>query len=66
MLSGEVAALAAFFADERARLARMVEFRMDQRLRGRVDADDVLQEAYVTAAQRLPAFHESQPMSPLV
>jgi RNA polymerase sigma-70 factor (ECF subfamily) len=66
MLSGEVAALAEFFADERPRLQRMVEFRLDPRLRGRVDADDILQEAYVAAAQRLEALRTSQPMSPLV
>lgn len=66
MLAGEVRALVEFFAAERARLHRMVGFRLDPRLRGRVDADDVLQEAYVAAAQRLSAFAESQPMSPLV
>ncbi len=66
MLGGEEAALAEFFAAERPRLQRMVGFRLDPRLRGRVDADDVLQEAYVAAAQRLSAFREAQPMSPLV
>lgn len=33
---------------------------MDDRLRGRVDADDVLQEAYLSAAQRLDHFGKRQ------
>lgn len=66
MLAGEASALAEFFAAERPRLARMVDFRLDGRLRGRIDADDVLQEAYVDAAKRLDALRESQPMSPFV
>lgn len=60
------AAFAELFAEHRPRLERMVRFRLDPRLRGRVDADDVLQEAYLAAAQRLDAFRTSQPMSPLV
>ncbi|MEM9659935.1 MAG: sigma-70 family RNA polymerase sigma factor, partial [Planctomycetota bacterium] len=39
-------------------LRRMALFRMDQRLVGRVDADDVLQEAYLSASQRLRHFAE--------
>lgn len=66
LLAGEEAALAEFFAAERPRLQRMVEFRLDPRLRGRVDAEDILQEGYVAAAQRLDALRTSQPMSPLV
>lgn len=66
MLAGDEAALAACFAVERPRLARMVQFRLDPRLRGRVDAEDVLQDAYVAAAQRLSALRDVQPMSPLV
>jgi RNA polymerase sigma-70 factor (ECF subfamily) len=34
----------------------MVRLRLDRRLLGRVDASDVLQEAYLDAAQQLPAF----------
>ncbi|MCE9606416.1 MAG: sigma-70 family RNA polymerase sigma factor [Planctomycetia bacterium] len=48
------------------RLARMVQFRLDPRLRGRVDAEDVLQEAYVDAARRIDAFRTSQPMTGFV
>ena len=34
----------------------MIEFRLDARLRGRVAASDVLQEAYIEALKRLPHF----------
>ena len=36
----------------------MVNFRMDRRLRGRVDPDDVLQEAYLKAEQRLEQLRQ--------
>lgn len=36
----------------RERLARVIAFRMDPRLTGRVAVDDVLQEAYLAAVQR--------------
>jgi RNA polymerase sigma-70 factor, ECF subfamily len=49
-------ALGAEFSRHRDRLRRMVEFRLDVRLRGRVSASDVLQEAYIDALQRLPHF----------
>ena len=50
------AALAAIFADHRGRLRQMVELRLDHRVRARVDPSDVLQEAYVDAAERLEAY----------
>lgn len=53
---GEEAALAEAFSAYRERLWRTVNFRLDRRLHGRVDADDVLQEAYLAAAQRLHHF----------
>jgi RNA polymerase sigma-70 factor, ECF subfamily len=46
------ATLEALFADHRARLKQVVSFRMDCRLQGRVDASDVVQEAFLEAAQR--------------
>jgi RNA polymerase sigma-70 factor (ECF subfamily) len=49
-------ALAALFARHRDRLGRMVEFRLDPRLRRRVSTSDVLQEAYIDALKRLPHF----------
>ncbi len=53
---GDQEALAELFSRHRDRLWRMVNFRLDRRLHGRVDADDVLQEAYLDALQRLPHY----------
>jgi RNA polymerase sigma-70 factor (ECF subfamily) len=50
------AAMGAVFDSHRERLRRMVEMRMDHRVRARVDPSDVLQEAYVDAANRLEAY----------
>jgi len=60
---GDQQTLAAMYSEHRERLWRMVHFRLDRRLRGRVDADDVLQEAYLDAAQRLPHFVKDANMS---
>jgi RNA polymerase sigma-70 factor (ECF subfamily) len=43
----------------------MVALRMDRRVRQRVDPSDVLQEAYIEAAQRLPAYAAEQGHMPL-
>ncbi|WP_339733377.1 sigma-70 family RNA polymerase sigma factor [uncultured Gimesia sp.] len=40
----------------RDRLWRIVNFRLDRRLLGRVDADDILQEAYLDAATRIAHY----------
>jgi len=61
--NGDEHALATLFAGSRERLLRMVEFRMDARLRGRVEAEDVLQEAYLDAAKRMHHFSEDTPTS---
>lgn len=53
---GDQRALAELFSQHRDRLWRMVTFRMDPRLHGRVDADDVLQEAWLAAVQRIDSF----------
>jgi RNA polymerase sigma-70 factor (ECF subfamily) len=50
---GDQQALAELFSLHRDRLWRIVNFRLDSRLLGRVDADDILQEAYLDAAQRI-------------
>ena len=43
-------------ARHRARLRRMVDMRLDPRVRGRVDASDVIQEASLEAFQRLDEY----------
>lgn len=48
--------LATEFDRHRDRLKRLVEFRMDQKLRRRLDASDVLQEAFLDLAKRLNEF----------
>jgi RNA polymerase sigma-70 factor (ECF subfamily) len=53
---GDQQALAALFSRHRERLRKMVEFRLDARLRGRVSTSDVLQEAYIDALKRLPHY----------
>ncbi|MBX3437047.1 MAG: sigma-70 family RNA polymerase sigma factor, partial [Planctomycetaceae bacterium] len=47
----------------RDRLSRIVGFRLDRRLQGRVDTDDVLQEAYLNAVQRMDRFLYDHPRS---
>ena len=54
------------FAEHRERLRRMVQLRMDQRVQGRIDASDVIQEAFVEAAQRFEDYEQSREVSPFV
>jgi RNA polymerase sigma-70 factor (ECF subfamily) len=53
---GDQGALNEIFAQHRARLRTMVELRLDRRLQARVDASDVVQEAYVDAVRRLDEY----------
>ena len=53
---GDESALAELFARHRERLRSMVRLRLDRRLQGRIDPSDVLQEAYVDLARRLPEY----------
>ena len=50
--AGDRSALTGLFQVHRDRLRRMVELRIDARLRGRVDASDVLQDAFLSTAAR--------------
>ena len=49
-------ALAKYFFSVQDRLKRIVNFRLDYRLSGRVSESDVIQETYVRAAQRIDSF----------
>jgi RNA polymerase sigma-70 factor (ECF subfamily) len=53
---GEVAAMAELYARHRGRLRQMVRLRLDRRLQGRVDPSDVLQDAFVDLAAKLPEY----------
>ena len=56
VLKGDREALAELFLFYRPRLWRIVHFRMHPRLQGRVDADDVLQDAWLKAESRIKYF----------
>ena len=56
VIDGDHDALAQLFSQNRDRLWRMISFRLDPRLHGRVDADDILQEAWLAAVQRIEYF----------
>ena len=55
-------AVGQLFDEHRNRLRLTVRLRLDHRLRGRIDASDVLQEAYLEALERYPDFLQDQPM----
>jgi len=63
---GDRAALAALFDEHRDRLRRMVDLRLDARLRARVDAADVLQEAFLDVAHDLDAYLADPKLPPLL
>src|SRR4051794_2793389 len=54
--AGEAAAWGALLTAHQERLMRMVAFRMDTRLRGRIDAADVVQEVFVEASAHREAY----------
>src|SRR5438552_3175190 len=53
---GDEQAVGELFDLYRERLWRMVCVRLDRRLSGRVDADDVLQEAFLDVARRIGEY----------
>ena len=56
VIQGDTDALAELFSHYHDRLWRTVQFRMDSRLRGRVDPDDILQEAWMDCTKRVNSF----------
>lgn len=60
--SSEDETLTEAFDEHRDRLRRMVQMRLDWRLQPRVDASDVIQEAYVEAFSRFETYQREQPM----
>jgi RNA polymerase sigma-70 factor (ECF subfamily) len=64
--AGDRQALAELFHGYRERLRRMVELRMDPRVRTRLDASDVLQEAYLDLAGDLEAYRADPKLQPLL
>ena len=62
--AGDGAAWGALLTAHQDRLARMVAFRMDPRLRGRVDASDIVQDAFAEASAHRGAYFRA-PAVPL-
>src|SRR5262245_17857720 len=60
--AGDQAALNELFARYRDRLRRMVDLRIDRQLQARIDASDVIQEAYVDAFSRWNEYEPSYPL----
>jgi RNA polymerase sigma-70 factor (ECF subfamily) len=59
---GDLGAWGALLMQHEGRLCRMVGFRLDARLRGRVDASDVVQEAYLEAADHRADYFRRPPL----
>ena len=53
---GDATAAGEALVRHRARLRRMVDARLDRRVRGRVDPSDVLQDGFADALARLPGY----------
>jgi len=60
--AGEPRALEELFAGYRAYLLQFVQLRLDPKLRSRVDASDVVQEAEMEAARRLKGYVDGPPV----
>ena len=63
--AGDGAAWGALLTVHEARLTRMVAFRLDPRLRGRIDAADVLQDAFAEAAAHRADYFAAVSVPPL-
>lgn len=64
--AGDLQALAEVFSLERERLWRVAQFRLAEPLRGRLEPDDVLQETFLAAHQRLGHYAQNPSLSPFV
>lgn len=63
---GDAQALAELFSCERERLWRLIQFRLAEPLRARLGPEDVLQEAFLAASQRLKHYAEGPASSPFI
>ncbi len=60
--AGGEAELARLFAEHSTRLKRMIRLRLDRRLQGRIDASDVIQEAYIEISRRFEKYLQAPDM----
>ncbi len=63
LIEGGETALAELFSEHRDRLERIVSFRLEARIRGRLDPADVLQEAYLEIARRYQEYIQNPSVS---
>jgi len=63
---GDERALSELFARHWERLRRMIRLRLDQRLQGRIDSSDVLQDAFLEVARRAPEYLAQPDMPPFL
>jgi RNA polymerase sigma-70 factor (ECF subfamily) len=61
---GDRRPLMELFDSYRPRLRRMIRLRLDERLRGRIDASDIVQEAYLEASAKLDDYLQQRPLPP--
>lgn len=66
VIQGDRDALAELFSLYRPRLWRLVAFRLHPQLQGRIDADDVLQDAWLRAIDRIESFLKDAATSPFL
>jgi RNA polymerase sigma-70 factor, ECF subfamily len=64
--AGDCHALGEFFGRHHGRLLKMARLRLDRRLRGRFDPEDVLQEAFLDATRRLGDYAADPKMPPFL
>jgi RNA polymerase sigma-70 factor, ECF subfamily len=62
-ISGDEASLGRLFTHYRERLRTMLRLRLDRRICGRLDPSDILQEAYLDVARRLPEYAAAPTLS---
>ncbi|MFT5522071.1 MAG: RNA polymerase sigma-70 factor (ECF subfamily) [Pirellulaceae bacterium] len=66
MQRGDQRALATVLSENYLPLQNWIQRKLDRRLQGRVDAEDILQEAYLAAVQRLKHFNGNNRTSILI
>jgi RNA polymerase sigma-70 factor (ECF subfamily) len=64
--AGDLDALGEAFAMFKQHLWRIIDFRLDRRLRGRLDPDDLLQETYLAASGQLAHYAAKPNLSPFL
>ncbi|HEX2475178.1 MAG TPA: sigma-70 family RNA polymerase sigma factor [Lacipirellulaceae bacterium] len=64
--AGDGAAWGSLLAGQQERLTRMVAFRMDARLRGRIDAVDIVQDAFAEASEHRAEYFRAPTVPPFL